>query len=71
MPVSRNIVFDFGGVLMKHDREGFLNGLRQLMSDEEIANILGIGNDKDNSLRARFETGTIDTRGFIEQVLRT
>ena len=64
-----NIVFDFGGVLMKHDKEGCLHDLRQLMADEDIANVLGFGNDKDGTLRARFETGACDTRYFLEHAL--
>ena len=36
-----NIVFDFGGVLMQHDRQGCLLALQQLLSDEDITNVLG------------------------------
>ncbi|MBO6073822.1 MAG: hypothetical protein J6P74_01650 [Paludibacteraceae bacterium] len=64
----RNIVFDFGGVLMKHDR-ACLSDLRQLLSDEDITHVLGFGNDKDDTLRARFETGACDTRYFLERTL--
>lgn len=66
---ARNIVFDFGGVLMKHDREGCLKDLRQFLSDEDITNVLGFGNNKDDTLRARFEIGAMDTRCFLEQVV--
>ena len=65
----RNIVFDFGGVLMKHDREGCLNDLRQFLSDEDIANVLCFGNDNDDTLRALLERGECDTRYFLEHVL--
>ena len=64
-----NVVFDFGGVLMKHDREGCLNDLRQFLSDEDIADVLGFGNDKDDTLRAKFERGEFDRRYFLEHVL--
>lgn len=50
----KHIVFDFGGVLMRHDREGCLHDLRHLLSDEDITNILGFGNDKDDTLQRRF-----------------
>lgn len=70
MTCPRNIVLDFGGVLMKHDKAGCLKMLRQLMSDEDITNVLGFGNDQDDTLRARFETGACDTRYFLDQVLR-
>ena len=70
MPCPRNIILDFGGVLMKHDKAGCLNDLRQLMSDEDITKVLGFGNDKDDTLRARFETGACDKRYFLDQVLR-
>ncbi len=65
----RNVVFDFGGVLMKHDKEGCLKDLRYLLSDEEITNVIGFGNDKDDTLRARFERGECDTHYFLEHVL--
>ena len=64
-----NIVFDFGGVLMQHDRQGFLSALRQLLSDEVITNILGFGNDSPNSLRYRFEIGACSTQEFLDCVL--
>ena len=54
---------------MKHDREGCLNDLRQLMADEDITHVLGFGNDRDDTLRARFEIGAMDTRCFMEQVV--
>ena len=69
MPCPHNIILDFGGVLMKHDKAECLNNLRQLMSDEDITNVLGFGNDKDDTLRARFEVGACDTRYFLDQVL--
>ena len=58
----RHVVFDFGGVLMKHDKAGCLKDLRQLMPDDAITDILGFGNDKDDTLRARFERGACGTR---------
>ena len=67
--VMRSVVFDFGGVLMKHDREGCLNDLQQLLSDEDITHVLGFGNDKEDTLRARFERGECDTCYFLEHVL--
>ena len=67
---KENIVFDFGGVLMRHDKEGCLKELRQLMTDEDMANVLGFGNDKADTLRARFEIGAWDTHYFMEHVLR-
>ena len=70
MPCPHNIILDFGGVLMKHDKAGCLNDLRQLMSDEDITKVLGFGTDKDDTLRARFEIGACDTRYFLNQVLR-
>ena len=65
----KKIIFDFGGVLMRHDREGCLSDLRQLMSDEDITSILGFGSDNDDTLRARFETGACDTHCFLERTL--
>ena len=64
-----HIVFDFGGVRMKHDKAGCLNELRQLISDEDITNVLGFGNDKEDTLRARFETGIYDMHYFLNHAL--
>ena len=66
---TTNIIFDFGGVLMKHDREGCKNDLRQLMADEDVTYVLGFGNDNDDTLRAKFERGECDTHYFLERVL--
>ena len=54
---------------MRHDKVGCLDCLRQLMSDEDITNVLGFGNDQGDTLRARFETKACDTRYFLDQVL--
>lgn len=64
-----NIVFDFGGVLMQHDRQGCLMALRQLLSDEDITNVLGFGNDRPDTLRYRFEIGECSTQDFLDGVL--
>ena len=64
-----NIVFDFGGVLMQHDRQGCLLALQQLLSDEDITNMLGFGNDSPNSLRYRFEIGACSTQEFLDRVM--
>ena len=64
-----NIVFDFGGVLMQHDKEGCLRALRQLLSDEHITNVLGFSNDRPNTLRYRFEIGACSTQEFLDSVM--
>ena len=64
-----NIVFDFGGVLMQHDRQGCLLALRQLLSDEDITNTLGFGNDRHDTLRYRFEIGKCSTQEFLDSVM--
>lgn len=64
-----NIVFDFGGVLMQHDRQGCLAALWQLLSDEDITNVLGFGNDRHDTLRYRFEIGKCSTQEFLDGVL--
>lgn len=64
-----NIVFDFGGVLIQHDRQGCLAALRQLLSDEVITNILGFGNDRHDTLRYRFEIGECSRQEFLDCIL--
>lgn len=66
---ATNVVFDFGGVLMKHDRQGCLAALHQLLSDEDITNVLGFGNDRPNTLRYRFEIGKCSAQVFLDSVL--
>ena len=66
---ATNIVFDFGGVLMQHDRQGCLLALQQLLSDEDITNVLGFGNDRHDTLRYRFEIGKCSTQEFLDTVL--
>ena len=62
-------IFDFGGVLMKHDREGCLEAFRQMMAEEDIKDRLGLGNEQPGTLRARFETGELSAEEFVGQVL--
>ena len=40
-----NIIFDFGGVLMKHDLIGCRNAFREFMDDNTIYTVLGLGNE--------------------------
>ena len=65
-----NIVLDLGGVLMQHDREGCLRAFRQFMSDQDIDQVLGLGNDKPCSLRVLFEKGQLPQQAFIDSVLK-
>lgn len=67
--IMKQIVFDFGGVLMKHDKAGCLQALQQLMPDDAITNTLGFGNNKDDTLRALFEAGKCNRRYFLNHVL--
>ena len=64
-----DIIFDFGGVLMKHDREGCLEAFRQMMAEQDITNVLGLGNEQPGTLRERFELGELTAEEFIGQVL--
>ena len=63
------IVLDFGGVLMSHDRPGCLQALRQWMSDDQILNIVGFGNNSHDTMLYRFETGACSAQEFVEQLL--
>ena len=67
---AENIIFDFGGVLMKHDMEGCQHAFRQFMSDEDIANVLGLGNNKPDSLRSWLEEGNLGRKEFLNRVLK-
>ena len=64
-----NIVFDFGGVLMQHDRQGCLLALQQLLLDEDITNMLGFGNNRHDTLRYRFEIGECSRQEFLDGIL--
>jgi putative hydrolase of the HAD superfamily len=65
----KNIVFDFGGVLMQHNRAGCLQAFRRFLSDEDIYRVLGLGNESHDTLRYRFEVGELSQRRFIDSVL--
>lgn len=66
----KNIIFDFGGVLMDHNLEGCLQAFRRFMSDADIEHILGLGNKIPSTLRAKFETKSWNCpQWFVEQVL--
>lgn len=68
---AKNIIFDLGGVLMDHNLEGCLRTFRQFMPDEDIENVLGLGNNKPNTLRAKFETRSGDSpEWFVREVLK-
>ncbi len=66
---GKHIIFDFGGVLMQHNRVGCLQAFRRLMSDEDISNVLGLGNESRDTLRSRFEIGEISKQNFVASVL--
>ena len=63
-----DIIFDFGGVLMKHDREGCLEAFQQMMAEEEITDKLGLGNEQPGTLRAQFELGELTAEEFVSRV---
>lgn len=67
---KKNIVFDFGGVLMRHNIEGCKEAFRQFMSDEDIYNVLGIGNKEGWTLLRRFDAGYLSKYSFVEQLLK-
>ena len=68
---AKNIIFDLGGVLMDHNLEGCLHAFRQFMPDEDIENVLGLGNNKPDTLRAKFETRLGDSsEWFVGEVLK-
>ena len=66
---KKNIIFDFGGVLMKHNLEGCKNAFRQFMSEDDIENVLGFGNNKPDTLRAQFETRWHHADWFFKELL--
>ena len=66
---KKNIIFDFGGVLMEHNLEGCKKAFLQFMSEEDIENVLGLGNNKPDTLRAQFETRWHHADWFIKELL--
>ena len=65
---AEHIIFDFGGVLMMHDREGCLQAFRQMMAETDITNVLGVDNDLPSTLRAQFEIGEMSAEEFVLNV---
>lgn len=66
---KKNIIFDFGGVLMQHNLEGCKKAFLQFMSEEDIENVLGLGNTKPDTLRAQFEVRWHHADWFIKELL--
>ena len=66
----KNIILDFGGVLMRHNREGFLQAMQALVCNvADLSEAVGLGNDRPDTLRARFEIGEIGEEEFVKHVL--
>lgn len=65
-----NIIFDFGGVLMKHNLMACRSAFRELMSDNAIYSKLGIGNENpQGTLVDAFNRG-MTTEDFLQEVLK-
>lgn len=66
MSTFNTIVFDLGGVLMKHDREGFVRAMREIVREEkDITEVIGLGNNLPGTLRERYEVGEIESEEFV------
>lgn len=59
-PMIRNIIFDFGAVLIPIDEEKTWNGLKKLGANEKLA--------LKNELFENYETGKISTAVFLDQM---
>lgn len=65
-----NIIFDFGGVIMKHNMTECRNAFREFMSDRDIYKVLGLGNNEDeNTLIAQYNRG-MSTSEWLQKVLK-
>ena len=65
-----NIIFDFGGVLMKHNLSGCRDAFRAFMDDDAIYHVLGLGNENPRgTLIDRYNRG-LSTDLFTKEVLK-
>lgn len=78
-----NIIFDFGGVMMQHDREGCVAALNALIGEGPTRCFLGMGQDteiipeeyylqnrwREKSLKYLYERGKISTHDFLARIL--
>lgn len=67
-----NIIFDFGGVIMRHNMQGCINAFRKLTDEQTIQNVLGLGDNGEgvhDSLMQQYEQGLITTYNFLSRIL--
>ena len=65
------LIFDLGGVLMKHNMQGCIDAFRELMGEEGMQQYLGLsgnGEGTDGSLMIRFEQGLVSADEFLSEV---
>ena len=65
-----NIIFDFGGVLMKHNLIDCRRAFRNYMSDNTFYTRLGIGNENPQGTLVDAYNRGMDTETFIAEVLK-
>ena len=67
------IVFDLGGVLMTHNMQGCIKAFVELMGEDNMHHVLGLGSDGEGvegTLMERYECGNISTQDFVSEILR-
>lgn len=67
-----NLFIDMGGVLMHHNLPGCLAALREHMSDEAMARVLGMLPNAEglpNSMMEQFERGEVDEPTFVSRLI--
>ncbi len=73
-PVLRydTLIFDLGGVLMKHNMQGCINSFVDLLGEDKVRHALGLGSDGEgatDSLMIRYEQGLVSTDEFINAIM--
>lgn len=67
------LVFDLGGVLMKHNMQGCISAFISLMGEDNMHKVLGLltnGEGVPGSLMDKYEQGVVSTDFFIAEILK-
>lgn len=67
------IILDMGGVLMEHNMQGCIARFRELLSEQTMRDVLGLGANAEgtaHSLMMQYERGEITTDSFLDTLMR-
>ncbi|MBR1809665.1 MAG: HAD family phosphatase [Paludibacteraceae bacterium] len=67
------LIFDLGGVLMKHNMQGCIAAFTELLGEDGVQQYLGLASNGEgaaDSLMIQFEQGLVSAEQFVSEVLK-